>query len=259
MQQNYAFIDAQNLNSGLYKLGWKIDWKRFREYLWDEKQVEVAYVFLGFMLGNQDLYLMLQKSGFVVVFKEILTTESGEVKGNIDAEMILQAMIDYDRYNQALIVSGDGDFTCLLRYLEQNNKLLWILAPYEKWLSSLIQKFAWNKVEYLRALRKKIEYRPMRDGKWAKKPLPQMKQEVEVQDVKTISQSQGKTSQHTVPQNKKNGQTNKIIKPLPGNPQQQKEQGGKTKTEQSASVKKNLPKKGTLYTGSEEIYGWFGG
>ena len=84
----------------------------------------MAYVFLGFMLGNQDLYLMLQKSGFVVVFKEILTTESGEVKGNIDAELILQAMIDYDRSDQALIVSGDGDFTCLLRYLDQNNKLL---------------------------------------------------------------------------------------------------------------------------------------
>ena len=69
------------------------------------------------MPGNQDLYLMLQKSGFVVVFKEILTMESGEIKGNIDAELILQAMIDYDRYDQALIVSGDGDFTCLLRYL----------------------------------------------------------------------------------------------------------------------------------------------
>lgn len=105
MQNNYAFIDAQNLNSGLHMLGWKIDWKRFREYLRDERGVEVAYVFLGFMLGNQDLYLMLQKSGFVVVFKEILTMESGEVKGNIDAELVLQAMVDYDRYEQALIVS----------------------------------------------------------------------------------------------------------------------------------------------------------
>ncbi len=124
MKQNYAFIDAQNLNHGLSKLGWKIDWRRFRDYLTDRAGIEVAYVFLGFIPGNQDLYLMLQKSGFVVVFKEILTTDSGEIKGNIDAEMILQAMIDYDRYDQALIVSGDGDFTCLLRYLEQNNKLL---------------------------------------------------------------------------------------------------------------------------------------
>lgn len=174
MQQNYAFIDAQNLNSGLSKLGWKIDWRRFREYLWQEKGVEVAYVFLGFMLGNQDLYLMLQRSGFVVVFKEILTTEAGEVKGNIDAEMVLQAMIDYDRYDQALIVSGDGDFTCLLRYLEQNNKLLGVLAPYEKGLSSLIQKLVGEKIIYLRSLRKQIEYRPVRDGRVKTQPKPQL-------------------------------------------------------------------------------------
>lgn len=180
MQNNYAFIDAQNLNSGLYKLGWKIDWKRFREYLREEAGIEVAYVFLGFMLGNQDLYLMLQKSGFVVVFKEILTTESGEVKGNIDAEMILQAMIDYDRYNQALIVSGDGDFTCLLRYLGQNGKLLGVLAPYEKGLSSLIQKLAGDKVEYLRALRKKVEYRPARNQKTRTNPMPPMRVDVDL-------------------------------------------------------------------------------
>ena len=50
MLANYAFIDAQNLNSGLLKLGWKIDWKRFREYLRTVKNIEVAYVFIGFML-----------------------------------------------------------------------------------------------------------------------------------------------------------------------------------------------------------------
>jgi hypothetical protein len=112
------------------------------------------------------------------------------VKGNIDAELILQAMIDYDRYDQALIVSGDGDFTCLLRYLDQNNKLLGILAPYEKGLSSLIQKLAGDKIEYLRALRKKVEYRPVRDGRPRTKPMPQMKQdiasEVEVQPTQPI-------------------------------------------------------------------------
>ncbi|MDD2917085.1 MAG: NYN domain-containing protein [Candidatus Gracilibacteria bacterium] len=194
MQQNYAFIDAQNLNSGLYKLGWKIDWKRFREYLRVEAGVEVAYVFLGFMLGNQDLYLMLQKSGFVVVFKEILTTESGEVKGNIDAEMILQAMIDYDRYDQALIVSGDGDFTCLLRYLEQNGKLLGILAPYEKGLSSLIQKLAGNKVEYLRSLRKKIEYRPVRETRVQTKPMPPMKSDISIPEIPKSSPKSIKTA-----------------------------------------------------------------
>ena len=216
MQQNYAFIDAQNLNSGLFKLGWKIDWKRFREYLREEKWIEVAYVFLWFILGNQDLYLMLQRSGFVVVFKEILTMESWEVKGNIDAELILQAMIDYDRYNQALIVSGDGDFTCLLRYLAQNNKLLGILAPYEKWLSSLIQRFAGDKVEYLRSLRKKVEYRPARNTRTHTKPLPPMIVNIDQPEIQNLSAPQRKNippQKEKYPQNSTNPQNTSDTKP----------------------------------------------
>ncbi|MDP2103595.1 MAG: NYN domain-containing protein, partial [Candidatus Gracilibacteria bacterium] len=169
---NYAFIDAQNLNSGLHKLGWKIDWKRFRQYLSDEHNVEVAYVFFGFIVGNQDLYLVLQRAGFVVVFKEILTVQSGEVKGNIDAELILQAMIDYDRYDKALIVSGDGDFTCLLRYLDQNGKFEGLIAPYEKSLSSLIAKAADGKIEHLRSLRRKVEYKYSHELTPKKEPRP---------------------------------------------------------------------------------------
>lgn len=215
--------------------------------------MEVAYVFLGFMLGNQDLYLMLQRSGFVVVFKEILTTESGEVKGNIDAEMILQAMIDYDRYNQALIVSGDGDFTCLLRYLDQNNKLLGVLAPYEKGLSSLIQKFAGDKVEYLRSLRKKIEYRPTREGGVRTKPMPPMRIDTEVSETQKISLKQNK------PLPPKRGEPVKKSQNRPDSTQQKKKQETMPKTQNGSQQKRSSPRKGTLYTGAEEIYGGFGG
>lgn len=253
MQQNYAFIDAQNLNSWLYKLGWKIDWKRFREYLREEKWVEVAYVFLGFMLWNQDLYLMLQKSGFVVVFKEILTTESGEVKGNIDAELILQAMIDYDRYDKAIIVSGDGDFTCLLRYLGQNNKLLWVLAPYEKGLSSLIQKLAWDKIEYLRSLRKKIEYRPTQEGRTRVKSKPPLRLEWEVSEIKDI------------PSKKEIAPLTPVVQHLkkPHNPasrtHEKKKQGTNLRIQNELPQKRDNPGKSKPNREGEEIYGGFGG
>lgn len=235
MLPNYAFIDAQNLNSGLSKLGWKIDWKRFREYLKEVAGVEVAYVFLGFMPGNQDLYLMLQRSWFVVVFKEILTMEWGEVKGNIDAELILQAMIDYDRYDQALIVSGDGDFTCLLRYLGQNNKLLGILAPYEKGLSSLIQKLVGDKIEYLRMLRKQIEYRPVRTIKSRTKPLKPMHMDIWVLGTKDMNLT--KTIPLSTKPKKHTSAHTKTRVPLPKN------------TVSSSKFVDSNPWKGTLYTG----------
>lgn len=32
-QKNYAFIDSQNLNLSIQRLGWKLDFHRFRVYL----------------------------------------------------------------------------------------------------------------------------------------------------------------------------------------------------------------------------------
>jgi uncharacterized LabA/DUF88 family protein len=39
---------------------------------------------------------------------------SGRVKGNVDAELVLHTMIEYDNYSKAIIISGDGDFFCLV-------------------------------------------------------------------------------------------------------------------------------------------------
>lgn len=172
--------------------------------------------------------------------------ESGEVKGNIDAEMILQAMIDYDRYDQALIVSGDGDFTCLLRYLEQNNKLLGVLAPYEKGLSSLIQKVAAGKIEYLRALRKKIEYRPSKGGRIHTKPMPPMKPSIEVPEVQKAPIKQNK-----IPVAPK-GRSPKIPPNPVGRFNEKKKQEVRSKTPDNLQQKKSNPMKGTLYTGTVE-------
>ena len=62
------------------------------------------------------------------------------IKGNVDAELVLHTMILYKNYQKALIVSGDGDFYCLIEYLEKKGKLLRVLVP-NKHYSSLLRKF----------------------------------------------------------------------------------------------------------------------
>ena len=42
------------------------------------------------------------------------------MKGNVDADMVLQALLDYEKYDQTLIVSSDGDFYSLVRHLYDN-------------------------------------------------------------------------------------------------------------------------------------------
>lgn len=55
-------------------------------------------------------------------------------------------MIEYDNYQKAIIVSDDGDFHCLIEYLDLKNKLLKILTP-TKHYSSLLRKF--NQKHYI--------------------------------------------------------------------------------------------------------------
>lgn len=160
---NYAFIDGQNLYLAIKELGWKIDYKKFRVYLKEKYKVEMAYMFMGFLPDNQELYSFLQSVGYVLVFKPIVFNEDGYIKGNCDAELVLQAMADIDKYNQAIIVSGDGDFYCLAKYLDNKNKLGKILAPSNKNCSSLLTKVAGRmigkKVTFVGDLRHKIEYK----------------------------------------------------------------------------------------------------
>lgn len=138
-ENNYAFIDSQNLNLGIQSLGWKLDFAKFRRYLKEKYNVTTAYLFLGFVPANQNLYSSLQKKGYVLVFKPVIPDQNGEVKGNIDADLVLQAMIDYKNYEKAVIVSSDGDFHSLVKYLNDNKKLKVVLSPYIKTCSVLLK------------------------------------------------------------------------------------------------------------------------
>ena len=98
---HYAFIDSQNLNLAVQEQGWKLDFKRFRKYLEDKYRVSKAFLFIGYMPTQQSLYTALQEYGYVLVFKPTLTLAEGRVKGNVDAELVLHAMIEFPNYDQA--------------------------------------------------------------------------------------------------------------------------------------------------------------
>lgn len=156
----YAFIDSQNLNLGVLSQGWKMDWRKFRQYLRSKYHVGKAYLFIGQLPGNEALYISLQEAGFLLIFKPTLERkEQGKtvVKGNVDAELVLHTMIHYGDYQKALIVSGDGDFYCLIEYLNSKNKLLYVMVP-NKHYSSLLRRFS-SYIVRIDWLRKSLEYK----------------------------------------------------------------------------------------------------
>lgn len=158
-ENNYAFIDGQNLYLGIQSLGWNLDFQKFRVYLNEKYNIATAYIFIGFIQENQDLYASLQKAGYVLIFKPVLPDQNGSVKGNVDADLVLQVMIDYPNYDQALIITSDGDFYSLVKYLYEHNKLKLVMSSYVKTCSTLLKSSAKEKVVFMNNLRRKLEYK----------------------------------------------------------------------------------------------------
>jgi uncharacterized LabA/DUF88 family protein len=152
----YAFIDSQNLNLSvendiwdnvtgrLIYSGWKLDFKRFFVHLKEKHNVDIAFLFIGRVKGMEALYSFLEGIGYLVIYKPTLEyRDNGEIhtKGNVDAELVLHAMIEFPNYDKAIIVSGDGDYFCLVEYLEKHNKLSHIIIPNRKKYSALLGRY----------------------------------------------------------------------------------------------------------------------
>ena len=181
----YAFIDSQNLNLGVQKLGWKMDWRKFRKFLEEKYGVGKVYMFIGYIPEFESLYEQMHDAGYSVVLKptfdmtrprpelvetknelDYITSKPGEheekkpVKGNIDAELVLWAMKEMSNYDKAIIVSGDGDFYCLVEYLERKKRLLHLLAPSGHY-SSLYNRYE-NYVVRIDQFRRELAYHDYR-------------------------------------------------------------------------------------------------
>lgn len=156
---NYAFIDSQNVNFAIKHLGWSLDWKRFRIFLAETYWVSRAYIFIGYVPSNQKLYTFLQNSWYELIFKPVLFLKNKETKGNVDAELVLQSMIDIEKYEWAVVVTGDGDFACLINHLYKEKKLQTLIVPNESRFSQFLKQAAKERIDGMQNLRKKLEWR----------------------------------------------------------------------------------------------------
>lgn len=94
-----------------------------------------------------------------MIFKPTIPDEDGKIKVNIDSDLVLQAMIDFDEYDNAIIISSDGDFYSLVKYLYKKNKLGCVISPCRETCSSLLKKPAKERIIFIDNLQKKLEYK----------------------------------------------------------------------------------------------------
>jgi len=108
-------------------------------------------MFLGYIKEQEDMYKFFESLGYSLVFKPV-TEVKDELKGNIDAELVLQAMIDYPHYEKAVIITGDGDIACLVEHLNKHNKLEVLIVPNERRFSEFLKIVAGDKISFLAKL-----------------------------------------------------------------------------------------------------------
>jgi len=126
-----VYIDGANLHRGTVNLGWSLDYARFRIWLKDKYKAESVYLFIGLISKNKGLYTALQEAGYILVYKEVTYDGSGKVKGNCDAELVLKMTSDCyeNRYDQAILVSSDGDYAGLVSFLKEKGKFRALISP----------------------------------------------------------------------------------------------------------------------------------
>ncbi len=167
-QENYAFIDWQNLYQGL---NWKLDYKRFRIYLKDKYKIKEAYYFLWFKEKENYLYEKLQKAGFILIFNEKPEHLKSEKKWNVDVNLVFYVMkklveeqVQGKKIDKVVLISWDWDFKVIVDYLIELNRFLKIIAPNSKFASSLYRHKKHLDPKYYTFLddywvRKKLEYK----------------------------------------------------------------------------------------------------
>ncbi len=157
-ENNYAFIDGNNLYRGVINSGWKVDFFRFRNWLKDKYEINKAYYFIGLIPKEKDMYEALQKAGFTLIFKEVIYDGSGRPKGNCDADLVLRVVRDVyeNSCEKIVLVTSDGDYSSLVKFLQEKNKLKIILSPSVQKRCSILLKRTNAPITYLNDIKNKI-------------------------------------------------------------------------------------------------------
>jgi len=150
-QKNVAYIDGANLHNGAKSLLWNFDYRRFRVWLREKYAIDKAYMFIGRMPKYEQLYTRLKDQGYDLVFKDVIYDNTGKAKWNCDADLVVAAMQDAyeDKFDSAVLVSSDGDYAPLVKFLITKDKMLAVVSPYETLKCSVLLKRTGVKIAYI--------------------------------------------------------------------------------------------------------------
>lgn len=81
-----------------------------------------------------------------------MNTKSYGWKGNVDTDIvftIMEKVAEQEKFGKVVLVSGDGDYFKMVKYLVDKRRFLKVLAPNKKSTSSLYRPFMPRYVDFL--------------------------------------------------------------------------------------------------------------
>ncbi len=106
--------------------------KHLLSLLQDKRLSEADIVLIGRHLQRVRFYLRLQQFGYNLFLKPVKMYEQEDGttkrKANCDVDMAFHLMKEKDNFERVVVLSGDGDFLPVLKYLKENKKETIILA-----------------------------------------------------------------------------------------------------------------------------------
>ena len=125
----YTFVDAANILYSQQTLGWRVDYQKLRKYLEKECALKGLYFYTGKIGKDHRQKRFLEKMityGYQVRAKEVkmikVAPNTYEKKGDLDAELIIDALKNIDNFDTCILMSGDSDFASLIDELKERGK-----------------------------------------------------------------------------------------------------------------------------------------
>ena len=128
----------------------------------NQKLNEAELVLIARHLQRVRFYLKLQSFGYELYLKpvKLYDQEDGTVKrkANCDVEMAFYLMKEAGNFGQAVILSGDGDFLPVLKYLKEQNKKIIVLSRGPRTAKEIRRFAGGNFIDFVR-LEKYIKFK----------------------------------------------------------------------------------------------------
>lgn len=126
-QRVALFIDYNNFEYMLKDLGVSVNMRELRRVFEDRCQLIDSRIYWAFDYENticQNKNVQLQKDGYTVTHKDLVTSHLGVKKGNMDAELVLDASDLPESIEHVVLFSGDQDFLPLINKLRKKFKMV---------------------------------------------------------------------------------------------------------------------------------------